>query len=198
MKALSFIDFLRRWARCNSRGLTLIELVMALGAGAIVVVAASYGIAQLFNTNTRNANYMSALRNAQNAGYWVTRDSEMAYRGQLPDASPGVAIAATSTGFPLVLRKMDSDNLSAPPVSVTYRLVNGVLWRDFDGATTLVAEHIYSDSLHPSDSANTRVSYDSLEGKLTFTVTSRVRVRGISGTETRVYEVSPRPGLSGS
>ncbi len=197
MKALSFVDPLRRCACRNSRGLTLIELVMALGAGAIVVVAASYGIAQLFNTNTRNANYMTALRNAQNAGYWVTRDGEMAYRGQLPDSSQGVAAAATSTGFPLVLKKMDSDNLSAPPVSVTYRLVNGVLWRDFDGASTLVAEHIYSDSLQPSDPANTRVTYDPVEGKLTLTVTSRLKARGITGTETREYEVSPRPGLSG-
>ena len=176
----------------DQRGFTLIELVMAMAVATIIMAAASYGILHTFNLNTRNTNYMTAVREAQNAGYWVTHDTAMAYAGEMLDGSVGVVTSATPTGFPLMLRWLDSDNLSITH-SCNYTLENNggapwTLWRKLDGdAKTQVAQYI--------SSSNTTCIYNPTARKLTFTVTATVTARKITtGTETRIYEVSPRPG----
>jgi type II secretory pathway pseudopilin PulG len=59
-------------------GFSLVELVMALGVTAILSTGIIFAIRQVFDTNARSSNHMVAIRQVQNVGYWVSRDSQMA------------------------------------------------------------------------------------------------------------------------
>ena len=167
-------------------GFTLIELVIAFGVSAIIIAAASFSIFHLMNMTTRNTNYMTAVRNAQNAGYWITRDTEMAYGTILPDGNPGIFTnLSEESGFPLELRRIDSDNLEGPTVLTIYTLVDGTLWREYDGQSSIVAQHINAN--------DTNVIYEN--GILEFTVVTKVTTKNITGTEKRTYQALPRSGL---
>jgi prepilin-type N-terminal cleavage/methylation domain-containing protein len=67
-----------RGANRRDMGFTLIELVMAMAIGAIISVAVVASIAQALNGSSRSSNHMVAVRQVQNAGYWVSRDAAMA------------------------------------------------------------------------------------------------------------------------
>jgi prepilin-type N-terminal cleavage/methylation domain-containing protein len=160
-----------RIMRPRQRGFTLIEMVVAMAVAGIILAAVGYSILQVFNLNTRNTNYMTAVREVQSAGYWVTHDAAMAPydRNHTP---PWITANATS----LSLRWRDS--------------ANKTLWRTYDGGPAApIAQHITSASFALTQDA-IKVS------KVTLVVTASVTSRGITGTETRSYEVSPRPGQS--
>ncbi len=55
----------------GERGFTLLELVVA--AAIITLASGAAGIAtfQVFKGTERNNNYMTAVRQVQNAGYWI-------------------------------------------------------------------------------------------------------------------------------
>jgi prepilin-type N-terminal cleavage/methylation domain-containing protein len=160
----------------QQQGMTLIELLIALLIAAIIMVAASYSILQVVNMNTRNTNYMTAVRHAQTAGYWVTRDVVMA-------AADNITVSDTQ----LTLNwRSDPDTWH----QTSYEIINGILWRTNEGVTTRIAEHIATGKFSPITSPGTNLD------TVTFEVTATVTSRGISGTETRVYEASPRPRLA--
>ena len=66
--------FLRRFAR-NQSGLTLIELIVALVLGSVILFGASVTFIQIMKITQESKNHMLALRETQNAGYWVSLDS---------------------------------------------------------------------------------------------------------------------------
>ena len=158
-------------------GFTLVELVMTMGVTAIIVVAASYGILQVLNMNTRNTNYMSAVRYAQTAGYWVTRDVEMA--------------SADNVTIPSSGRELRLGWRSDPETwhTTRYWFVGNTLWREEDGRSSPIAEHLSIGQFAPVDSAGSTVN------RVTFTVTATVESRGFTGQETRLYEANPRSRL---
>jgi prepilin-type N-terminal cleavage/methylation domain-containing protein len=175
-----------RIMRPRQRGFTLIEMVVAMAVAGIILAAVGYSILQVFNLNTRNTNYMTAVREVQSAGYWVTRDAAMAPY-DLNRTPPWITANVTS----LSLRWRDSTDISAThSASFTWNSANKTLWRSYDGGPAApIAQHISSASFALTQDA-VRVS------KVTLVVTASVTSRGITGTETRSYEVSPRPGQS--
>jgi len=178
----------------SQSGVTLIELVMAIAVGGILLAAVTMSIVTLLNTNTRNSNHMVAVRNVQNAGYWVSRDAECADAGQLPDGTNGITPTGAN-GFPLYLRWTDPETMT-DIVACTYTLQPDgagtyTLWRTIGGTSTSVAQHIIGDN-----TTKTSVVYDTGGRRLTFTVTATMTTRNITGTETRVYNVAPRPGAA--
>jgi len=163
----------------EERGFTLIELVMAIGVAAILMAAASYATLQVANTNTRNTLYMTAVRNAQSAGYWVSIDAEKANRI--------VGDSANLTGSDVLqLTWLDSEDLTETHSS-NFTLEGSTLYRNIDGARTMVAEHI----------SNASATYDATAQQMAFVVTSEVSSRNITAKETRTYEISPRPKPGG-
>ena len=162
----------------GQRGFTLIEMLMAIGAGAILMAAASYAILQVANTNTRNTLYMTAVRNAQSAGYWVSIDTEKANSVNADNNS--------ATTDVLQLAWLDTDNLTETHSS-NFTLEGSTLYRTIDGAGTMVAEHI----------SNASATYDATAQQMAFVVTSEVSSRNITAKETRTYEISPRPEPGG-
>ena len=59
-------------------GYTIIELLVAVSIMALASVAAGMAMYQVFGGTEDNNNCMTALHQVQNAGYWISRDAQMA------------------------------------------------------------------------------------------------------------------------
>ncbi len=64
--------------RRSEKGYTLIELVVAVAIMVLVSGAASITIFQVLKGTETNNSHMNAVRQVQNAGYWISRDAGMA------------------------------------------------------------------------------------------------------------------------
>ncbi|MBA7578605.1 hypothetical protein ES708_20470 [subsurface metagenome] len=195
----------------NQRGFTLVEVIIVLAIIGIVIGAATMTIVQVINGSSSTSNHMIAIRQVQNAGYWVSRDVQMAQ---------SVAPALDSDGFPLTLTWTDRDGSDH---QVVYSLVDmpGGLAKlqrshSVNGATAtfIVAEFIDPDETNcylykclicgerlaslaeleahfANEHFGEELQYEN--GALTFTVTAKVSGFPQDQSETRIYHVIPRP-----
>jgi len=62
----------------NQRGVTLMGIIVAVAITGIIAGAATTTIFQVFSGNTRTSNHMTAVKQVQNAGYWISHDAQMA------------------------------------------------------------------------------------------------------------------------
>ena len=62
----------------GERGFTYIELIIAITIMVLASGAAAMATFQVFKGTERNNNYMTAVRQVQNAGYWISHDAQMA------------------------------------------------------------------------------------------------------------------------
>lgn len=164
----------------DQRGFTILELVIVMLLTGLITTAVTTTFFQVFEMNTRTANHMTAVSQVQQAGKLVSDDILEAQ----------TVTAGDSQGFPLSLNWTDSQ--TDEEHEVIYTLADGGLWRsesigDGDSTMTRVAEHIDAEetSFYP-------LGVLPAGGTLTFTVTATVG----DESETRVYEVKPRPGSS--
>ncbi len=169
----------------NQRGFTLIELIIAIAITGIVTGGITITMFQIFSGNARASNHMTAVRQVQNAGYWLSRDTQMA-QNVAPDS--GVS------GFPLTLIWTDWDG---DEYRVVYTLLADELQREhytnYDpvtnpdpDVTTIVAQYINSDP--------TKTKCELAAGELVVTVTASVGSGSQERSEARVYRIIPRPG----
>ncbi len=129
----------------------------------------------MLSLNARTANHLTAVRQVQNAGHWITSDAKMAQNVVTENLTAREVLRLTWTEWGSTKNQV-----------ITYTLVGEELWRShFIGGVqheTLVAQYISAISCH----------FDG--GQLTLDVTATV-----SGwqpaTETRIFEVVPRPSL---
>ena len=175
--------------RRGEKGYTNIELIVALAIIALIGGATAAATFQVFKGTERNNNHMTAVRQVQNAGYWISRDMQM--------AQSVTADNLTATDF-LVLSWTETDYTDDPPYhSVTYffeDLTDGIgklkrsHWSSA-GANeeTLIAEYVYYD---PDDPDNTsKASYQS--PVLTVQLTALLE----KILETREYRINRRSNL---
>ena len=158
----------------GQKGFSLVELVIVVALAGLVGVAITATAFQVFTFTTRISNQMTAIRQVQQAGFWVSPDVMMADPGK-------ITYNASSEKF-LVLGWTAYDDTE---YEVDYILQNGVLLRQHytkpasvPDYTTVVAEYITSASLASSGS------------EYTFTVNATVGGQ----TEGRTYKVEPRVG----
>ena len=64
--------------RRGERGFTIVELAMMIAVVTIVTGAASMGIFQVVEVTERSSDQMTTMRQVQNAGYWISHDTQMA------------------------------------------------------------------------------------------------------------------------
>jgi prepilin-type N-terminal cleavage/methylation domain-containing protein len=164
----------------GQRGFTLIELIIAIAIAALITGGISAAIMQILTINVRDSNHMIAVRQVQQAGKEVSKDTLQAQ---------SVNATTPSQGFPLTLTWTEWGTNQTHTVNYTLEDMSGGLKKlqrkHFDSAlnsttTTIVAEYISSASFVKLPSA---VVYD-------FTVTATVGDQ----SETRIYEIEPRPG----
>ena len=172
----------------GEKGFAIIELVVAISIMALMSSAASIATFQIVRGTENNNEYMTAVRQVQNASYWVSHDAQM--------AQSVTADNLTSPDF-LVLSWTEWDSDDNPTYhSVTYSFEDltdgiGTLRRSHwssAGANeqTLIAQYIY---YNPSDNETSKVSYQNPE--LTIELTSHFE----EAKETREYRINRRPNL---
>jgi len=171
----------------GARGLTLVELLVAMAIGSVVLVSALAVLNQLLLLVPKAENSMLAIRQVQNAGYWIDRD---AISAQLITPTP--ALFTISTATPLVISYVKWD---ATKTTITYtvdtdhNLKRQVVVTDertgslISSSEMRVADSIYSITAqyNQPDPANPRKI-------LTVTIVAQVG----KSTESRVYKISPR------
>ena len=169
--------------RKGQRGVSLVELVIVVALAGLVGVAITATAFQVFTFTTRISNQMTAIRQVQQAGFWVSPDVMMS------DPTPPSNIDYSGQGGNfLVLRWTDGNGSEH---EVTYLITAGnKLQRTHkitpDGGPTtevsIVAEYIDIDPAQTSFVPEG----DAFKFKVTATVGEQ--------TETRTYEVKPRVG----
>ena len=170
--------------KLGEKGYTYIELIVAITIASLVVAATSMVIFQVLKNSESNSNHMTAVNQVQNAGYWISRDTQMAQ-------------IVTTDALPLpdflVLRWTDGD--SGDECQIVYTLEDmpesglKILMRNqsINGSantTTLVARYINSNS------ENTTCQF--ISGTLNLTITATVGDGSHMESESRTYQLVPR------
>ncbi len=164
----------------NQRGITVIELIIAMALSVIIAGAITATILQVINGSNLTNNHMTAVRQVQNAGYWVSHDAQMAQSVNTTDPD----------GFPLTLTWAAWDTIEHEVIYSSENTTDGLtsLQRSYsvNGSTvdtTFVAQYV--------DLATTSANFTG--GELIFTVTATVGTGSQAESETRFYKVVPRP-----
>jgi len=174
--------------KTGEKGFTLIELLIAIPIAALVMLAASGALIQLVQSGNASAN-MAAIRQAQGAGFWVSRDGLQA---------KNVIIGPTSDD--LCIFEWTDDTAEEAPVRIRYSWVlmstsSGQLWKlqrqqTVGGVSPTTTTMIVATNLFKDGNASALYWTDNYtKDSFRFQVTSRVSQK----TCVRTYEVTPRP-----
>jgi len=154
-----------------------------------VIVATIF---QLFNISARSDNHMLAVRQVQNAGYWISHDAQMAQQEPVivNDGGQLESIFLTWEDWDKTLHE------------VTYTLDGSELKRSHsvNGETSEILVAQYIDSTLKDGEPQTKCEFtdtneDGINDTLFLTVTAAVGTWPRTENETRVYEIVPRPDL---
>ncbi len=170
----------------GSRGMTLIELLVALAVGSMLIVGASQVLQQIFILVPRAESSMLAMRQVQFAGHWIDRDAISAQA-----ITPTPVLFTVSTGTPLVISYVNWD---ATKTTITYSVdANSKLQRQVVVRNEKTGSTINSSQMQVADSITSLTAqFTQPAGKdrkiLTITVIALVG----SVSESRTYQTMPR------
>ena len=124
--------------KTTERGFTLIELVVGLSIAAFVVGAASMTTITMMRLTPQNNDWAVALRQVQNAGYWISRDIQM---------SQGDIVVGTGNPTLLTITQPVTPDITRTIVYQFEDMSGGLkrLMRNEQGQAGLIAEYIYFD-----------------------------------------------------
>jgi len=175
--------------REDEHGLSTIALIVTLLIMSLIALGAMMTIFQVIRVTAQSDSHMTALQQVQNAGFWISRDAQMADNVTTDNLSGTNFLVLSWTEVD------DSDNTTDH--SVTYffdELSGGIgrLKRNHSSSAglnkeTLVAQYICYDPADPVNTSN--VSYTSPS------LTLKLVVIFADASETREYQVSGRPKL---
>jgi prepilin-type N-terminal cleavage/methylation domain-containing protein len=176
----------------SQKGFTAIEMLVAFAATGIISGGITATLFQVIDGSARSNNHMMAVRQAQNAGYFVSRDVQAAQSIIYDDpTTPGV------TEF-LTLYWIDWDDTEN---TVRYTLEGTDLWRDCNGQRIPVAQCIDFDPANfdfdPDNLEKTSRDFADIDGDnvddiLIFRVAVTVGSGSQEQTETKEYGIVSR------
>lgn len=163
----------------GQKGLTMLELLMAFAVTGIISSGVTATLYQMVTGSARTNNHMAAVKQVQHAGYWVSRDAQVA---QDVDDNP-------AGGEFLILSWTDWNDTEH---TITYTLEGTELRRDDGVQQITVAQFI---DIAP---ANTSCDFADTNGDgnadtLILRVTAVVGSGPQGQSETREYRIVPRP-----
>ena len=170
----------------GEKGFTLVEFLVATTIIVLATGAAGAATFQVFKGTERNNNYITAVRQVQNAGYWISRDAQMAHSVNADNL--------TSPDF-LILNWTERDFADEPTYhTATYFFQDvtdgiGRLKRSHWSSAgadeqTLIAEYIYYDPDDPDNTSKAIYQSQALTVQLTALFEEIL--------ETREYRISCR------
>jgi hypothetical protein len=173
----------------REKGFTTVELIISVSIMAVVGVAAAMATSQVCAGTENSNNSITAVRQGQNAGYWISRDAQIAH--------DMVTENLTAPDF-LVIKWTEWDENDDPIYhTATYFLDElddgvGKLKRNHwssAGANedALIAEHIYYDLADPDETSKVEYQDPELTVKLTTIFEGTIEVRE--------YRIIRRPTL---
>jgi prepilin-type N-terminal cleavage/methylation domain-containing protein len=179
----------------SQKGFTLIELILVIAIGSIIGGSVTVTMFQVFTGSARTNNHMIAVRQVQNAGYWVSYDVKMAQSAPIigddlgtPAVEEFLTVTWSEWGgggtHQVVYTLEDMPSGGGLKQLVRNHSVNGTT------DTGIIAQFV--DVTVKDGKAQTRC--EPADGALVFTVTATVGGGLGKETETRVYEIVPRPG----
>jgi prepilin-type N-terminal cleavage/methylation domain-containing protein len=160
----------------EQRGFTLIEMLVVVTLIGLISTGITASIIQVLNINTRASNHMIAVRQVQQAGKEVSKDTLQARPDNINDNPLGAFLALNWTDWE------GQENV------VVYTITeDGELQRSYtiDGEAQATAPPVVAEYIDPDQ---TSCEWNGIV--LTFEVTATVGGQ----SETRVYEIEPRPG----
>jgi len=163
----------------NQQGFTLIELLIALAIISIIGIAVVMTVFQVFDINARSSSRMIAIKQVQSAGYWISHDARMAQ--QEPDI---VWVDGQLESITLTWVDWDSGNVH----QVVYTILEGGRLQRSHSVNEEPSESIVAKNINFTD-----CQYAS--GALTLTITATIVTGSKVASETREYEIIPRPDL---
>lgn len=171
----------------EQRGLTLLELLIALPLAALIVAAATGAIIQLINSS-QASNRMVACRQVQNAGDWVSTDGLQAQRVRDDntttlhiDVPPPAILILEWTEWEGNVSYRITYSLQDMPSGSSKQLQRTEEANDAVRATTIIATNLVQEETSCDWTNVTKQAF-------TFKVTAKVGEQ----TETRIYEINPR------
>ena len=171
----------------SEKGFSTIDVIVALSIASLIALGATMTIFQVINGTGRNNEHMTVFHQVQNAGYWISRDAQMAENIITDNLSSTEFIVLTWTEW-----DYDSDETYH---SITYFFEGlsggtGKLKRNHWSSTgtdidTLIAEYISYDPNDPVNTSNASYQNPALNVKL-------AALYG-DASETREYQINRRP-----
>ena len=166
----------------GEEGFTFIEIVMVIAIIALIAGAATMVTFQLVRGTERSNDHMTAINQVQNAGYWISRDAQMAEN------------VTTDGNFLTLSWGEEEESVYQYQVIYTLEVMPGIELKKLQrhlsiygvpDSTTFVAQYI------DPDPGRTKCVWWEEDGRLVLTVTANVSTY----SQTREYVVVPRPKL---
>jgi len=168
------------------KGFTLIETAVAIAVLALIALTVTAVTFQALKATSQSNDWMTAIPQVQNAGYWISRDAQMA---------ESIFVDNLESPYFIILNWKDYENGDTTHHKVTYffeDLSDGIgklkrnHWSAGADKETLIAQHIYYDPGEPDTSI---ANYNPPE------LTVRLRALFGDASVTREYKAVRRHNL---
>ena len=170
----------------GEKGFAFIELIVALAIITLIGSATATATLQVLKGTGRNNDHVTAVCQVQNVGYRISRDIQMAQSVSADNLTPPDFLILSWTEGNSGDKYKVVYTLEALPESGAKILLRNQSINGEASNTLLVAQYI------DPDPEKTKCEF--ANGILSLTVTATVGNGSLKESETRTYELIPRPG----